>query len=153
MRGLSGKRDIFAGAVLIAIGLVAIFEVQGNTMGTLNHMGAAYFPVVLGAMLIALGGCIAATGLVRKTEDPLAEPFRAPDWRGCTAIVGGVVAFLVLGAYLGLAAGTFGCVFVSSLGDRTATWRQALVLAVAMTALAAGLFWYVLQVQFPLVKW
>jgi hypothetical protein len=118
-------------------------------------MEAGYFPVMLGVLLIALGLLIAGMAIRHRSAAPsvAAETFALPDWRGCSAIVGGVLCFIIIGAYFGLAPGTFLCVFISALGDRTATLRGAFTLAAIMTAIAVGLFAYALQVQFPILDW
>ncbi|MEJ0072041.1 MAG: hypothetical protein WDO24_28685 [Pseudomonadota bacterium] len=60
--------------------------------------------------------------------------------------------FVVFGQH-GLAPGSFACVFVSALGDRTATWKSSLVLAVAVTTFGVILFCYVLQIPMPVFSW
>jgi hypothetical protein len=44
---------------------------------------------------------------------------------------------------------TFACVYVSALGDRTATWKSALVLAAVVTVFGVA----VLQIPMPLFRW
>jgi hypothetical protein len=148
------KRDLWAGALMIAFGVVAIGEGQRLSLGTLTEMGSGYLPFALGILLAFLGVVMAAGAILsRAAEDDGHEAIARPDWRGCVAIVAGVAAFIGLGEYLGLAPATFACVFISAMGDRTSTLRGACVLALIMTAIAAGLFVYLLQVQFPIVRW
>jgi len=45
------------------------------------------------------------------------------------------------------------CVFVSALGDRTATLKGSAVLAAVVTVAGCLLFSYVLKVAFPLYRW
>jgi hypothetical protein len=52
-----------------------------------------------------------------------------------------------------MVAATFMCVFVSALGDRTATLKGSAMLAAGITILGAFLFSYVLKVPFPLFRW
>lgn len=111
------KQDIRCGGVLAAIGAVAVMEGRRHRIGSLTQMEAGYFPVVLGVVLIALGVLIAAMAIRQR---PAAQPvpteiFTLPDWRGCSAIVAGVLCFIVFGAYFGLAPATFLCVFISAL--------------------------------------
>ena len=47
---------------------------------------------------------------------------------------------------------TFTCVFVSALGDRTATLKSSLLLATGVTLVGGFLFSYVLKVPFPLFR-
>ena len=139
---------------MVAFGVVAILEGRRLSLGTLTAMGAGYLPFALGLLLLLLGLAIAAGPFMHPaTGGDGHEAVVAPDWRGCAAIVGGVAAFLVLGDFAGLGPATFGLVFISAMGDRTATLRGSLILSAAMTAIAAGLFVYLLQVQFPIVRW
>ena len=81
---------------------------------------------------------------VAEVEDAITDP------QARAAILGGIVLFIVLGEFAGLAPATFALVFVAALGDRQSTWIGALVLAAIMTLMAGVLFWYLLQVQFPI---
>ena len=58
-----------------------------------------------------------------------------------------------VGEYLGLFAGTFVCVFVAALGDRTATLKGSLILGFGVALAGSLLFVYVLQSPFPMFKW
>ncbi|MCJ9713295.1 tripartite tricarboxylate transporter TctB family protein, partial [Bordetella hinzii] len=48
---------------------------------------------------------------------------------------------------------TFAIVFISALGDRTNTLKQALLLSVSMCVIAVVVFWWALQLQLPLFRW
>ena len=52
-----------------------------------------------------------------------------------------------------MAPATFACVFVSALGDRTATLKSSLVLAAGVTVFGVLLFSYLLKVPFPIFRW
>ena len=60
--------------------------------------------------------------------------------------------FIIFGSYGGMAPATFACVFVSALGDRTATWKSAFVLASCVTVFGVALFSYLLQVPIPILR-
>ena len=76
-----------------------------------------------------------------------------PDMRGAICIIAATLAFLFLGEFTGLLPATFAIVFISALGDRMNTVKQALILSVAMCVIAVVVFWWALQLQLPLVKW
>lgn len=76
-----------------------------------------------------------------------------PDMRGSACILLGILAFLLLGHYGGLLPATFAIVFISALGDRKNTIKQAILLSVAMSAIAVVVFWWALQLQLPLFRW
>jgi hypothetical protein len=146
------NRDYYAGALMLVIGAVTVWQGAAYRFGSLTRMGPGFFPVALGALLAVLGIAI-ALGAVRKRS--LAEPADAapPEWRAWACILVGVAAFVVLGKYGGLLPATFVLVFVSALGDRDNTPRSALVLALAMCAVAVVVFWWLLQIRLPLVGW
>ena len=76
----------------------------------------------------------------------------APDLRGISCIVASIVGFILIGHNFGLLPATFASVFIAAIGDRTASLREAVLLALLMCALAVGLFHFVLHIQFPLFQ-
>jgi hypothetical protein len=151
MRGKIISRDLYGGAIFVVIGLVIL--VQGNSygLGSLAKVGSGLFPVVLGVVLMGLGALIALGGVVSSdTEESESVP--PMQWKGFAAIVSGVVAFIAIGSLFGLAPAAFACVFISALGDRTATFKSAAVLATVMTLFALLFFSYFLNVQFPVLQ-
>lgn len=150
------KQDLTGGLLMVLLGAGAVLEGQRHSMGTLTRMGTGYFPVILGCVLAGLGVMIVLSAFIPSAaagDDSHGEVIHSPDWRGCIAIISGLLAFVVLGDYFGLAAATFACVFLSAAGDRDFTIKSALFLAATMTAIATVVFWYLLQVQFPIVRW
>jgi hypothetical protein len=155
MRGPAVKRDLYGGALLVATGVGALVEGRAYDIGSLTRMGSGFFPVVLGTVLAALGALIAISALVAapsSDDDTAIGKPSVPEWRGFTAIVAGVVAFIVIGRFFGLAPAAFSSIFVSALGDRTSTVKGAATLALVMTVFAVGLFSYLLHVQFPVFQ-
>jgi hypothetical protein len=147
------KRDFYAGLAIVAIGSVAAIAGPGYQLGTPMRMGPGFMPTALGVILIALGVVIAGSALAAapgEDEDILPE---RPQWLGWALILAGPFAFIVFGRYGGLIPATFACVFVSALGDRSATLRGSLGLALVMTAFSVGLFHYILKVPMPLLGW
>ncbi|HLL26633.1 MAG TPA: tripartite tricarboxylate transporter TctB family protein [Xanthobacteraceae bacterium] len=149
--GPASNREFRAGGLMVLIGLVAVIEGQTYNIGTMRQMGPGFMPVALGILLVFLGILIAGTGITGGTEDSEALPARR-DWRGYLCIIAGPALFILLGKYGGLAPATFACVFVSAMGDRTATWKSAALLALAITIFGVLLFAYVLKVPFPILK-
>ncbi len=135
--------------VLIGAGVVA--EASHYQVGTLFHMGPGFFPIILGVVMMLIGILIAGAAAASHAiadEDQVTLP--EPQWRDWGCIIAGPILFIVLGKYAGLVPAAFSCVFVSALGDRTATLKSALVLAAVVTFFGVLLFSYVLQVSLPL---
>jgi hypothetical protein len=76
-----------------------------------------------------------------------------PEWRGWFCIGASIVAFVALGKYGGLLPATFAIVFISALGDRQNTVASVAVLALACAVVCVVVFWWALQIQFPLFQW
>ena len=74
------------------------------------------------------------------------------EWRGWGCILAGPILFIILGEFFGLVPATFACVFVSALGDRTATLKGSLILAAGVTFVGTLLFSYVLKIPFPMFR-
>ena len=90
---ITSSKDFWAGLMFIAFGLAFWYIAQKNyAMGNAVRMGPAYFPVVLGGILAALGAVIFAQAFVAKSSDPaVALPFRR--WYLIAALILGVIAF------------------------------------------------------------
>ena len=153
------KSDYYGGALMILIGLAALAGASSYTIGTPSHMGPGFFPAVLGALLALVGATIAACAGKGSARAASIEgqahggKHRLPDLRGGACIVLGILAFLGVGTYGGLLPATFLAVFIAALGDRANTVRQAVVLALGMSLVAAVVFSWALQLQLPLFCW
>jgi nitrogen fixation-related uncharacterized protein len=145
----SQKRDLCGGLLVSLIGVGAVLQGMQYPLGTLSDLGPGMFPTGIGTLLILVGIAIAASGLNTRDE----SEDRPPDWRGWGCIIGGTLAFAILGAYAGLIIATFALVFISALGDRKNTVLQAATLAVAMVVVSIVVFWWALKLQMPLLPW
>jgi putative Ca2+/H+ antiporter (TMEM165/GDT1 family) len=155
LRELIGKRDFYAGGLMLLLGLG--IAVKGSTYrgGTLMHMGPGFLPTALGIILVLLGIAIAAASLAPDGADEhggnqslLPEQ---PQWWAWFCILMSPVAFIFFGRYFGMLPGTFACVFIAALGDKTATWKGTIILASVVTVFGVSLFSYFLQVPMPIL--
>jgi hypothetical protein len=138
---------------MVLLGLGAAFEGSRLEIGTLQQMGPGFLPVVLGLILAALGTLIAGSAAVSRGGHAEETIPARPEWRGWACVVAGPALFVVGGYYGGLIPAAFLCVFVSALGDRTATLGRSLALAAGVTLLGVVLFSQVLGVPFPAGRW
>lgn len=147
------KRDFYAGMLMTLLGIGVTFNSTAYTLGTLMHMGPGMFPFLLGIVLTFIGLMIFGTALVTPLgEDEHILP-RQKEWRGWGCILAGPILFIILGEFFGMVPATFSCVFVSALGDREATVKNAFLLAAGVTFFGVLLFSYVLQIPFPMFRW
>lgn len=151
------NRDYYAGALMAMIGAGTAYQGSQYGIGSLAEMESGFFPTVLGVALVFVGAAIAAangkadeatTGLENAQHGAPA----AMDWRSWIAIIAGVCLFMACSEYLGLLPAIFSCVFVSAIGSRATSWKQALVLAICVTVFGVLLFGFGLKVQIPTLR-
>lgn len=146
-------KDYVGGGLMIVLGGLAAGIGSTYSIGSLRQMGAGYFPVAIGVLMLLVGvGMVFSTWLERSPKPSDLISGRA-EWRGWSCIVGGLIAFLILGRYGGFVPATAAVVFISALGDRSNSIGRALVLAAGMVVVLVVVFWWALQMTFPLFGW
>ena len=153
MEGLLKKKDFYAGLAMTLLGAGVALNSTTYNLGTLMHMGPGMFPFILGILLTFVGILIFVSGLVTPLDEGERILPESMEWRGWACILAGPLMFILFGEFFGMAAATFMCVFVSALGDRTATLKGSALLAACITVGGSFLFSYVLKVPFPLFRW
>lgn len=147
------NRDYYGGALLILLGLYATVRGRQYSVGTLDAMGPGFFPVALGVVLALLGVVVAFQGARRGARHVSSAEAAPLQWRGWGCIVASIVAFVAIARYGGFVPATFAIVFISALGDRRNSVQQAALLAAAISVVCVVVFWWALQLQFPLFAW
>lgn len=158
LRELIGKRDFYAGGLMLLLGLGIALKGSTYRGGTLMHMGPGFLPTSLGILLMLLGIAIAAASLTGDGDGDthghgIGQSIlpEHPQWWAWFCILMSPVAFIFFGRYFGMLPGTFACVFIAALGDKTATWKGTIILATVVTAFGVTLFSYFLQVPMPIL--
>jgi uncharacterized membrane protein YhdT len=146
------KRDYYAGALMLLLGVGAAVTGSGYKFGSLARMGPGFMPVVLGVVLALLGLLIAGTALLSSEAGDKKFLPDHPQWFGWLCIIGGPILFIILGQYGGMIPAVFACVFVCALGDNTATVKSSAILAAGITVFGVVLFHYLLNIPFPLLR-
>lgn len=147
-------RDYYGGGLMILVGLAAAAIGSTYSLGSLERMGPGYFPVGIGVLLVLTGAAIMIGARLQQAPAPAVRRDTPPaEWRGWSCIVGGLVAFIVLGRYGGFVPATAAVVFISAMGDRSNRRRDAALLALAMVTVLVLVFWWALKMTFPLFGW
>lgn len=140
--------DRYGAALLVLMGAAVVTQGVSFRMGTLTRMGAGFMPVVYGALLTLIGIVLGITSSSEPDEKGLPA-----EWRGWLCILGGVLAFVLFGRYGGLVPASFASVFISALGDRKNSVRDAALLAALMTLAGYLIFSLGLHLQLRPFAW
>ena len=140
------RKDLLAGALFVALGL--LFAVTASTygVGSALRMGPGYFPLVLGGILVVLGILIAVSGLRAGEGGELGQV----PWRAAALLIGALLFFGFTVRGLGLLPSVFVAVFMAAMAGRGTSVRSAAVIAGSITALSYLIFVLILQLRLPI---
>lgn len=143
---IRSTRDFWSGLIYIFLGASAVVIARDYDMGTTLKMGAAYFPTVLGGLLVVVG----AISMVRSFIVQGAPIGRFAS-KGLLSVVGSVLlfGFIVRGA--GLAVALPLLVVVSALASSRFRWGPTLAIATGLTVFCALVFIKGLGVPLPVI--
>jgi len=130
-------RDLAAGAIFVAIGLLFALGTRDLDLGTLLKMGPGFFPLALAVVLILLG--LAIVGVSFATQ---AEPIGSVPWRGLVLILLAPVLFGLTVRGLGLAPSVALAAFVASFASHRMTLPLAVGLTLGLTVFCVAVFHY-----------
>ena len=139
-------KDILAGAIFVAFGLAFALGALAYDIGSPLRMGPGYVPLALGLTLVGFGILIIAKGFIAGEGDPIGDV----DWRALVLITAALLFFGITIRGLGVVGALFGASLLAALARSRTSWRQALIIAVALTALSVAIFIFALQLRLPL---
>lgn len=143
------EKDFWSGVMFAAFGLFFVLYAQQYDMGTAARMGPAYFPTVLGGLLLLLGILITFKGM--KAAGGEDSKLGAFHFKPLLFVLGAVVAFGLLLRPLGLLVALAVLVVVSSLGSPEFKLRDALLLTVGLSILCVVVFINGLSMTIPVL--
>jgi hypothetical protein len=142
---IRSPKDFWSGLIFVAMGVLFIALASQYRMGDLHRMGPAMFPTLVGGLLAALGGIIAARSLV-LVGPPVAAFALRPLALGLLSIVLFGVALQFLGLVIAVAV----LVLVSAYASSEVRTLQTIVLAGVMVVFCVGVFVWLLGLPLPL---
>jgi hypothetical protein len=142
---LPDSKDFWSGVMLIAIGATALYIGRDYPFGTALRMGAGFFPLVLGAMLVLFGVYFVLRGL--RSSDRI-EGNWSP--RALVILPLAFVLFGVLMQHAGFVPALFVLVVGSAAAGTEFKLVEVLVLAGLLTVLCVALFIWALGLPYPL---
>jgi hypothetical protein len=157
---VKSEQDLWAGLMFIAFGLFFIVValgtpefidqlvgtrlIPGYQMGSSVRMGPAYFPVVLGGLLAALGLIVLFDAIVE--EGPKVAKFH---FRPLIFIAISSLAFAYLLKPLGLVLSSIILIFISAYGGHEFKWKEVAVMSVVLAIFSVLVFVKGLALPFP----
>ena len=142
MAVVRSPKDLVAGLMFIAVGILAIVIASNYTLGTAARMGPGYFPRILGILMIVLGAIIGLRSL--RANGP---PLPGWNWRPVLVVLGSVVLFGLVVNRLGLVFSTILLILMSSAASTEFRPKEAAISGVLLAALVVGVFVFGLKLQ------
>ena len=153
-------RELTAGACLLGIAAIALWQGSDLELGTLRQMGPGMLPRVLAVLVGLCGVAIGVRSLLHAAPQVAGA---APSVEAARSVWGALRAplFLVLAATVfGLCVRPLGLVIASPLAIVISTWAspetkrlESLLFALGMTAFCLVLFWTLLKLPIPVAPW
>jgi len=132
----ASRNDLAAGGLFVAFGSYFVLEAMHYQLGTPLRMGPGFMPVMLGAILIALGIAVVIKG-IGKTDEEAPSPW---PWRGIIMVLGTIVFFAATIRGLGF----IPVVLISSMATALSSSRNsilsALIISVGLCVLCLLVF-------------
>jgi len=141
------RKDALAGLVFTLFGLFFVINALMNLpLGSLSRMGPAFFPVLLGSLLVFLGLFIAGRSFVTRSSQSAPVP-----WRGMILVLLAPVAFALTVRGAGVAPAFALAVLISAFANRRMRPMAAILLIVGLTVFCIALFKYGLGMPLDIV--
>jgi len=144
-RPIRNPKDLYTGVIYAVVGLGAVVIAHGYKMGTATHMGPAYFPTILGGLLMLIG----VAAIVRSFLQP-GEPLGGFAYKSVALILGALVLFGLLARTAGMVIAMLVLVLVASHASIKFRPWVALLLALGLTLFCVLTFVKALGVPLPL---
>jgi Tripartite tricarboxylate transporter TctB family len=138
--------DVLAGGIFVLIGGGFVVGSLGYELGTPLRMGPGYFPLLVGAILAALGLAIVGKGLI--AGEVIA--FGPIPWRAATFIVLAILFFGFTVRRLGFVPSSAVTALLTTLASPRIRLRTAVAVAAGLTVAATLIFVVGLQLRIPL---
>jgi Ca2+/Na+ antiporter len=145
---IKSQTDFWSGVMFIAVGAAFAGLATEYDYGTPQRMGPAFFPTMLGGLLILIGLVVGLEGLAK--EDPHGhnkiEKFSFPSVAWVTLAI---VVYGLLLRPMGIIVANVAMVVIAMLASHEFKWKEAIALSVVMTLIVYGVFIYGLKLTVP----
>jgi hypothetical protein len=143
---IKGPKDFWAGLMFIGFGgFFMIWALAHYQMGSAVRMGPAYFPAVLGGLLVFLGILVLIESFAMA-----GPPVPRFMFRPLILISGACVLYGYLMKPLGLVLATGVLVFIAAFGGHEFKWKEVTILYVVLVVFSLLVFVKGLTLPFPI---
>jgi hypothetical protein len=139
-------KDILAGAIFIVLGGAFATGSLAYDIGSPLNMGPAFYPLILGGALVGFGVLVVLKGFIAGEG----EEVGAVDWRAVVLVTAALLFFGLTLRGLGVVGALFGSSLLAAFARSATSIREALLIAVGLTALSVAVFVFALQLRLPL---
>lgn len=139
-------KDFWTGVLYIFFGASAIIVARDYNMGTAVRMGPAYFPTILGALLVFIGAISVIRSFIAS-----GAPIETFTFKGLLLVILSVTVFGLLVRDAGLVVALPLLVIISASASARFRWRTAIVMAAGLTIFCALVFVKGLGIPLPII--
>ncbi len=143
---IRNNKDFWAGAMLIAVGAVAVVIARDYPFGNAFRMGPGYFPSVLGGILTLFGLALLVRGL--RNHEPIAGGWSP---RALIVLPASFVLFGFLMDRAGFVPALVVLIFGAAAGGTEFKFVEVAALTIVLTALSVLIFIWGLGLPYPLL--
>ncbi len=145
---IKNEKDFWSGVMFVLWGLGFAVFAQQYDFGSAQRMGPAFFPSMLGVILVVLGILIGAQGLRRKSQDGKLEKF----YFGPLAwVLGAIVVYGLLLRQAGILVSMVLLIAISSMGSHEFRWKEVIGLSIVMGVIVYMVFIWGLKLSIPVL--
>jgi hypothetical protein len=145
MQSKENRMDRIAGAVVLFIGLMIVWQAARLRIGTFMVPGPGLFPLLSGCVVILLASCL----LIFPSGGGDSKGFAWANLKRVAPVYASLIAYFVVLEWVGFVIASFGLILYLSvvIGKQRVGW--ALVRAIIMTGFSYVLFELLLKTQLP----
>jgi hypothetical protein len=142
------SQDLWAGAMLIAIGAAATLGAREYPFGTVRRMGPGYFPTALGCILVLFGVYFVVRALRARGGEPIRGPWPV---RALVVLPLALILFGILMAWAGFIPALAVLIVGSASAGREFRLVEVMLLTAALILFAVVVFVWGLGLPYPLI--
>ncbi|MEY4719238.1 MAG: hypothetical protein RL563_1856 [Pseudomonadota bacterium] len=146
---IKSQVDFWSAIVFTVVGLAFAMGATNYGMGTSARPGPGYFPIILGVLLAVVGLFVLFGSL---GQEPLEDDrIVSPVWRPLLVVVGSVFVAGFLLPRVGMLITLPVVIVLTALASSEFRWREALSLALVLTAGSWLVFVFGLKLRIPVM--